>query len=133
MNTLSEWQREDGFPTDAYFDAVDAAIEASGVGIVQSNREEDWEYNIELDPRSYLSHWGSSAAHGLYVSWRCDEIDDPQHADDFTGWGWYFVPYSREGEALGDYSKSLDLAWLEEPRHVAEAVRRLASGVTDGS
>lgn len=123
----SPWQREDGFPSDAYFDAVISAIESAGVEVGEGNREEDWEYNIELHPDSYLGHWGRAAAHGLYVSWRCDEMDDPQDQDDFTGWGWYFVPYSREGEALGDYSKSLNLPYLAEPGEVADAVKTLVT------
>jgi len=128
VSKLSKWQREDGFPSDEYFDAVLAALEEAGVGVVEANREDDWEYNVELDPDTYLGHWGRAAAHGLYVSWRCDEMDEPQHEDDFSGWGWYYVPYSREGEALGDYAKSLDLAYIAEPREVAAAVQDVATG-----
>ena len=48
--------------------------------------------------------------------------------DDFTGLGWYWVPYSKPQEALGDFTKEFDLAYLAEPSEVAAAVWALVLG-----
>ena len=125
MTTLDCWQRPDGFPSDAYFDAVESALLAAGVGINWSSREEDWEWTVELAKESYTDGPLGWAKHGLYVSWRCDEMDEPAHADDFTGLGWYWVPYSRPQTACGDFAREFELPYLAEPEQVAAAVAAL--------
>jgi hypothetical protein len=127
MTELDHWQREDGFPSDAYFEAVTAALAAAGVTLEDWNREEDWEVNYQVDPELVAKGPLAWATHGLYVSWRCDEHDEPQHAEDFTGLGWYWVLYSKQS-ALGDFAKEFVLAYLAEPGDVAEAVRNLVTG-----
>lgn len=123
--TLDPWQRPDGFPSDDYFDGVESALLAAGIPIEWSSREEDWEYNVALDEAAYRDGPLGWARHGLIVSWRCDEQDEPTHADDFTGLGWYWVPYSKPQVALGDYAKEFDLPYLAEPEQVAAAVSAL--------
>ncbi len=123
--TLDRWQRPDGFPSDAYFDAVESALLAAGIGIESSSREEDWEYVVELAPDAYRDGPLSWARHGLYISWRCDEQDEPTHADDFTGLGRYWVPYSKPQTACGDYAEEFLLPYLAEPEQVAAAVAEL--------
>lgn len=122
-----KWRREDGFPSDAYFDAVDAALAGAGVPACDYNREEDWEVNYQIDPEVVARGPAAWADHGLFVSWRCDEHDDALGPDGFTGLGWYWVPYTKRG-ALGDFAKGLDLAYLAEPSEVAAAVRALVLG-----
>lgn len=123
--TLDPFQRPDGFPDAAYFDAVESALLAAGVPIELSSREEDWEYVIELAPEAYRAGPLGWARHGLFISWRCDEQDKPTHADDFTGLGWYWVPYSKPQVAQGDYAEEFDLSYLAEPEQVARAVADL--------
>lgn len=129
MPTLSPWQRDDGFPSNAYFDAVEAALTRAGVPIADACRDEPWEYTVELwdheNPREHgPMNW---ADHGLYISWRTDEDDEARHADDFTGIGWYWVPYTKPG-ALGDYAQPFNLPYLAEPEDVAHVTSRLLAG-----
>ncbi len=129
MSELSRWQRrEDGMPTDEYFAAVEAAVEKRGIVLEDSSREEDWEYNLELAPESYRAGPLAWVTHGLYVSWRVAEMSEPQHAEDFGQLhgdiGWYWVPYTSR-DALGDFSKPLDLPYLAEPDEVAAAIHTL--------
>lgn len=136
--TLDEWQREDGFPRSEYFQAVIDALAAGGVDVEEWTREEDWEFNAKLAESSYMDGPLRWARYGLWLSWRVDELDEPAHADDFTGLGWYWVPYSKsEQEALGDFAREFDgLAYLAEPADVAAAVadlirpRRAAEGAS---
>jgi hypothetical protein len=126
---MSRWQREDGFPSDAYFQAVAAALTEAGVPPCEWDREEDWEVNYKIDPTMVARGPVAGAArHGLYVSWRCDEQAEPSGPDAFTGPGWYWVPYSRPDTALGDYAGELSLAYLAEPPEVAAAVRAVVLG-----
>lgn len=122
---LDPWQRPDGFPSDTYFKAVVDALNAAGIPVKHSSREEDWEFVIELDPSAYASGPLSWAEHGLYVSWRCDDECEPGHADDFDGLGWFWVPYSRPHTAAGDFVRQFPLPFLAEPGEVAAAVAAL--------
>lgn len=122
MSTLDRWQREDGFPSDEYFDAVESALLTAGIGIDWSSREEDWEWNVKLSDDAYANGPLAWAKHGLFVSWRCDQDDEPTHADDFTGLGWYWVPYTKPQTACGDFAKEFELPYLAEPDQVAAAV-----------
>lgn len=129
MSEPSRWQREDGFPSDAYFKAVVDAIRSAGLDVADWFREEAWEWNLELAPESFQGGRLGSNVLGLFISWRCDEHDEPTGADDFTGFGWYWVPYSRGDSALGDFAKEFEeLPWLAEPSAVADAVVRLVRG-----
>jgi hypothetical protein len=83
------------------------------------DREEDWEV-VARGPVAW-------ADLGLFISWRCGETDEQQHADDFTGLGWYWVPYTKPG-APGDFAKGFDLAYLAEPAEVAAAIWALVLG-----
>ena len=137
MADLSPWQRpEDGFPSDAYFEAVAAALTEAGVPAYEWNREEDWEVNYRID-RDIVARGPlhCTARHGLYISWRCEETDNPLSADEhtpdggFTGYGWYWVPYSKDDTALGDFAREFEeLAYLAEPSAVAAAVWALVLG-----
>lgn len=129
MPELSRWQRrEDGMPTDEYFTAVEDAVEKRGIIVEDTSREEDWEYNLQLAPESYREGPLAWATHGLYVSWRVDEMSEPKHAEDFGQQhgdiGWYWVPYTSR-DALGDFSKPLGLPYLAEPDEVAAAIHAL--------
>ncbi|MBF6333479.1 hypothetical protein [Nocardia transvalensis] len=123
---LNAWQRQDGFPCDKYFEEVAAAFERAGIGIEDWWRDEDWDACFVLDPAAYadgpLDNW--QTAHGLTVTWRTQETDNPTHADDFSGQGWYYVTYSRP-HALGDHVGELNLPYLAEPAAVAAAVATL--------
>ena len=126
---LNHWQDHHGFPTDRYFEAVAHALDQAGITLADWDREEDWEVNYEIAP--HVVQGGpmrSAAAEGLWISWRTDEDDEPQHAEDFTGLGWYYVPYSKTG-ALGDYAAEFpSLPYLAEPEQVAAAVAWLVCG-----
>lgn len=132
VSSLSRWQRPDGFPSDAYFETVAAALEAAGVTLEDWNREEDWEINYEISPDVVAAGPQRRARHGLYVSWRCNEEDEPVTGG-FTGLGWYWVPYTKP-DAGGDFAKELDLTYLAEPERVTSVVRTLVLGkrTTDG-
>lgn len=124
---LNRWQdpEKEGFPADAYFTAVEKALAAAGV-TGQGWRDEDWEYSIELDEAFTIGYAK------LYISWRVDEDSEP-----LTGnWeplhsricGWYWVPYSTDDKACGDFSKSFGIPVLAEPEDVAAAVVELVKG-----
>lgn len=127
MSDLSRWQQADGFPAKAYFEAVAKALEDTGVTLEDWNIEEPWEVNYEISQDVVATGPKRWAVEGLYVSWRCDEADEPEHADDFSDLGWYWVPYTKRG-ALGDFAKEFDLAYLAEPDQVAAAVAGLVKG-----
>jgi hypothetical protein len=124
---LDPWQRpDDGFPSDEYFAAVSDALRSAGVPLLDWGREEDWEVNYQVHPNAVAASPLSWAEHGLYVSWRCDQDDEPL-TDGFTAAGglsspgWYWVPYSKP-RAGGDYAKEFELHPLAEPEDVAAAV-----------
>jgi hypothetical protein len=125
---LSRWQDpdNDGYPTRAYFDAVEQVLTAAGVTIDSAWREEAWEFSFELGGDSTMGYAS------LYISWRVDEESSP-----LTGeWeplhsgicGWYWVPYSRTDTACGDFAKAFDLPVLAEPEQIAAAVANLVKG-----
>lgn len=126
---LDRWQdpENEGFPTDAYFTAVEKALAAAGI-TGQGWRDEDWEYSIELDE----AFTGDYAR--LYISWRVDEDSEPLKGE----WlptsggmlGWFWVPYSDDQKACGDFARSFNLPVLEEPEQVAAAVAELVKGDT---
>lgn len=124
---MDEYARpEDGFPSDGYFEAVAAALRATGIHLNDWNREEDWEVNYELADDVVDASPLAWAEHGLYVSWRCDQDDEPLTSG-FTAPaglaapGWYWVPYSKP-QAGGDFAKEFAINELAEPEDVAAAV-----------
>ena len=132
MTALSRWQREDGFPSDEYFIAVTAAIKARGIPLIDPEREEPWDWAAEVDEAIVATGPMARAKHGLFLKWRCDQEDEPTHAEDFTPihqlyTGWHWVSCSKPG-ALGDRAENFDLAWLAEPDEVADAVVDLVRG-----
>lgn len=127
MSELSRWQQEDGFPAEAYFEAVAKALEDAGIALEGWNIEEPWEVNYEISPDMVAVGPLRWAVEGLYVSWRCDEGDEPKHAGDFSGLGWYWCPHTKPG-AGGDFAKELGLPYLAEPEEVAVAVVGLVKG-----
>lgn len=128
--TLSRWQdpKNDGYPTDEYFDAVIKALETAGITIYDAWRDEPYDYTIKLgDSEAAALDYAS-----VYVSWRVGEESEPLTGDWQTIGGirgWYWVPYSRDDKAGGDFAKSFDLPILAEPEQVAAAVAEL---VKDG-
>ncbi len=133
MTVLSPWQHpDDGFPTDAYFDAVETALTARGIVVADSWRDEPWDYTLQLwDEETAPKHGPLSwASHGLSVAWSVDDVE-PRHADDFgdpaDDTGWYWVPYTRP-DALGEFTRSLGVPVLAEPGEVADAVAALLAG-----
>ncbi len=127
---LDPWQRpEDGFPSDAYFEAVAADLRAAGVQLNDWHREEAWEVVYELADDVVAASAYAWAEHGLYVSWRVDEQSEPL-TEGFTAIGgldlpgWFWVPYSKPG-AGGDFAKNFGIAELAEPEDVAAAVWQL--------
>lgn len=126
--TVGRWQREDGWPSDAYFDAVDKAVQAAGIDIADGWRDDDCDFTLQLGD-------GVAARLGyakVFVSWRVGEESEPLRGE----WdalhsgiaGWYWVPYSDEQKALGDFAKEFDVPLLAEPEQVAKAVAGLVNG-----
>ena len=123
--TVGRWQRPDGWPTDAYFDAVTEAIHAAGITVADSWRDDDHDFTLQL---------GEAEAQQigyvkLYISWRVGEDTDPLKDEWYclqggVG-GWYWVPYSSEQKALGDFAKEFPVDVLAEPEQVAKAVADL--------
>lgn len=114
----SPWQDRDGFPTADYFSQVLTALAAADVEVLDSYREEYWEWDAQI---------GGTAWPELWISWRCDEHDAPDHESDFTGLGWYWVPYSNP-QGPGDRAeKFTELRYLADPAAVASAVAELVA------
>lgn len=125
MPELDPWQGEDGFPKDEYFEAVADALAAELIDVEHWWRDEPWDVSFSLEYETYQDGPLSWAEHGLYITWRTEEDDEPKHADDFNGLGWYWVPYSKPQTALGDFAKQFELPYLAEPAEVAKAVADL--------
>jgi hypothetical protein len=130
MTTVS-WQREDGFPSDDYFEAVATALTAAGISVASWWRDEDWDVAYELAPEAYQDGPLKWAKHGLYVSWQCGEEDKPAGPGGFTGLGWYWVPYTKPDTALGALAQEFRLPYLADPDRVAAAVAALVQPATD--
>lgn len=123
----ADWQRNDGFPSDAYFDTVKKALAVRGITVEDSWRDEPWEYTLELGE-------GCTAGYArLVISWRVDEDSDPLGP---AGWqrlhggllGWYWVPWTRIDASLGDRAVGFGLPVLAEPDQVADAITGLVGG-----
>lgn len=135
-SALSRWQdpQNEGFPTDAYFDAVARALADAGVRIADGWRDEPWDLTLKLDD-------GVAAGIGyaaLIIGWRVDEESEPLTSD-WEGLqsgicGWHWVPCSNARAALGDFAEGFDLDVLAEPEQVAAAVVKLVQrdDSTDG-
>ncbi len=141
---LSPWQDpDDGFPKDAYFDAVIVALEKAGVGVHDSFRNEDSEFAIVLYRGAYQD--GPVApAHDVLVGWRVDEESDPAHLGDDESWygwhgsglepGWFWMRRKPSGEGINPAflphpeSAASPMDPLEEPDVIAAAVAALVRG-----
>jgi hypothetical protein len=131
--TLSQWQDpETGYPTDTYRDAVIVALEAIGIGVHDSWRDEPHDFVIELHRNAFT---GRISAHDLLVGWRIDEETEPltETPEEWHGVGqvcagWHWVPTGNNG--VGKCAHDLDhpevpgspMHPLEEPEVVAAAV-----------
>lgn len=145
---LSPWQNpEDGFPTDAYVDAVIVALEVAGVGVHDNWRDEPWDFNLELDRGSFNASDFPPGTQDLIIGWRVGEESEPLTAAPDDGWhgfedvalitGWHYVPCKPDGH--GPYVRHLDhpqypgspMDALEEPEVVAAAVVALVRPTQD--
>lgn len=141
MTTLDKWQREDGWPSDDYFTAIEVALADVGVAVHDSWRNEDWDATLELDRKAYMDGPLGWAKHGVFIGWRADEECDPLTDEEFrSSPAWRWVPYSKPQAALGDFVKDLEhpefpgspIDPLEEPEVVAAAVLKLVRGGDGG-
>lgn len=122
MTELDRWQQPDnGFPTLDYFKAVAGALEAAGIRLEDWHNDEGWVAAFAVD-RDQIDPDGGvdKPQRGAFLAWRCGEDDDPKHADDFTGQGWFWCPCT-DADQRGDYLVSLSLSYLAEPADVAAA------------
>lgn len=127
---LSRWQdpQNDGFPTEAYFDAVERAFTAAGITIADGWHDEPWDFSFKLGKDSRKGYAE------LYINWRVGEYSEPlagKWAPLQSGiCGWYAVPVShgREQEALGDRAVDFNLDVIAKPEQVAAAVVELVKG-----
>ncbi len=134
--TLSQWQDpETGYPTDAYPDAVIVALEAIGIRVHDSARDELHDFFIELHRDAFA---GKIRGHDLIVGWRVSEESDPLCADDDPSWhgfrgvgqitGWWWMPCDEHGVGrnpryLGHpQAPTCPMDPIEEPDVVASAV-----------
>lgn len=132
--TLSPWQAANGWPSDAYFDAVAAACEQRGIVFTGRFRDEPWDAEFPLANRCYvdgpMGDWPD-----LTIRWLVGEADDPTHTEDFiprgpiaTGWSWL----AEDGD-ITSQDWFPNLPYLADPADVADAVVAfLATGWTDG-
>ncbi len=136
---LSKWQNpEDGFPSDAYRDAVMAALEKAGIKVHDYWRDEPSGFNFELDRGSFNRRDFPPGTQDLIIGWRVGEESEPLNADPGDSWhgfedvamitGWHYVPC--RADSTGPYARHLDhpqhpgspLDALEEPEVVAAAM-----------
>jgi hypothetical protein len=141
---LDQWQDpQTGYPTDAYQDAVIVALEAAGIGVHDSWRDEPHDFVIELHRDAFA---GRFRCHDLLVGWRVGEESDPLCKDADPEWhgfhgfgqlspGWWWMPTDQHGvgrnvNQLGHpEAPASPMHPLEEPEVVAAAVAAmLAAG-----
>ncbi len=142
---LSPWQSpEDGFPTDAYRDAVMAALEKAGIKVHDYWRDEPWDFNFELDRGSFNAGDFPPGTQDLVIGWRVGEESEPLEAKPDDSWrgfeavgqitGWHYVPC--KADSTGPYVRELchpdypnsPIDALAEPSEVAECVAALVRG-----
>lgn len=123
---LDPWQQPDGWPKDAYFQTVAAALETAGIPVEDWWRDEDWDAAFTLAETAFRDGPLSDYAE-ITLIWRVQEECEPKHADDFEGLGWYWVPSRDPQAALGERAESLSLPYLAEPEQVAAAVRKIVT------
>lgn len=120
--TISRWIGADGWPTDAYFDAVADALAAAGISLVEWRREEPWSITFHLDPQ----HAGPDYAE-VYVGWEVGEEDDLTGGE-VHGPGWHWVPYT-DVQKPGVFAKELPVDLMAEPEQVAAAIAGVVAGL----
>ncbi|GIH96362.1 hypothetical protein ACFFMN_38935 [Planobispora siamensis] len=114
---LSPWQRPDGWTSDAYFGAVEEALNAVGIGVCRAERDEDWDYSV-VDLAPEQAH--RSGCLEVCVLWRTRAPDQLTSAEE-SGDGWYWMLF-RARNPLDDRVEDLPLSHLAEPEQVAQAV-----------
>lgn len=108
---IGEWQRPDGWPTPAYFEAIATELDERNVPLGDWSIEEDWEVVYLIGDQDASRSWA--------VSWRCDELDEPL-TDGLTGLAWYRTD--------GNNVWSFGLGHLEDPEVVAEEIAKWWNG-----
>jgi hypothetical protein len=112
---LSRWQNaEDGYPTDAYIDAVDKALAKAGVTVADGWTDGRHDYTFEIAspiPPGYGK---------FYVAWVVDEHSDPLNGG-FRGHGWLWVGVDAEWDGERTV-RDIDVDFLAEPNQVAASV-----------
>ncbi|GII05824.1 hypothetical protein [Planobispora takensis] len=117
MPQISPWQRPDGWPSDAYFSAVEQALNAVGVGVCRTDRDEDWDYSV-VDLAQEQAH--RSGYLEVCVIWRTRPPDQLTDAEGSAG-DWYWMIF-RAQNPLDDRIEPLALPHLAEPGELAQAV-----------
>lgn len=143
---LSPWQDpEDGFPSDAYQDAVIVAIEKAGIAVDDAFRDDRHEFVITIGKEALA---GTEFAHyrDLAVVWSVDQDSEPLgEAGLFAsggagaggpGPGWFFMPCVKGGhgenpEDLCTPGTKDQVDPFAEPAEVAAAVTALVRGSSD--
>ena len=132
MSSLSRWQGPDGWPTDDYFRAVEAAVADLGVP-AYGERDEPWDYALTIDDEFTGDGPLSWALGGVQVVWLVGEDDEPADPEDFTRLGWYWIGHKSTGGGDGNpvqlshTPNGPRMPFLEEPEDVAEAIHRVAT------
>lgn len=86
VSMLSPWQGDDGFPTDAYFEAVAEQLRWYGFEVIGWEREDHSVATFHLEPgKPHGRMYGD--ADDLALEWSCDPYDEPKTGG-FSGLGW---------------------------------------------
>lgn len=112
---LSRWQNaQDGYPTDAYINAVDKALAEAGIEVMDgwSDGRHDHTFQIASPiPPGYSR---------FYVAWVVDEHSNPLD-EGFRGHGWLWVGVDAEWDGERTV-RDFDIDFLAEPDQVAATV-----------
>jgi hypothetical protein len=113
--TPNRWQNaEDGYPTDAYIDAVDKALARAGVTVADGWSDGRHDHTFEIAapiPPGYGK---------FYVAWVVDELSDPLNGE-LRGHGWLWAGV--DAEWAGERTvRNFDVDFLAEPDQVAASV-----------
>lgn len=138
---LDQWQDpSDGFPADAYQDAVIVALEEAGIGVDDAFRDDRHEFVITIG-KGVLAGTEFAGYRDLAVVWSVDPDSEPLGEQGlFTcgtgpGPGWFWMPCVKGGhgenpEELCTPGTKDQIDPFAEPAEVAAAVAAL---VRDGS
>lgn len=121
---LDRWQAATGWPQDDYFAAVAGYLTDPTTPVLSWHHDEPWEAAIEMAEDGVPTGWDEA-----HIAWRVDEDCEPTHCDDFTGYGWYLILTRTNHHGQDSHTtQSLNLAYMAEPRDVAQAARTLLGG-----